>query len=335
MHPPQPLALRPPPVPVPPSPVWAAQAASEPGPSPSLIGAAAQSGMCGVMDSVKRFQGELLRPYGFHSRSLETSVGRVRILEAGDCSKGPTWVYFHGFASEAVDYGPLLKRMQRHCGRMVVVDLPGHGMSPCPPGGVGPDTLVQASEDILRICTNSNERVVLVGNSMGGLGAVRMAHKFRNRVDGLVLMSPAGAPTSPQEMDELMERFNLTSYQSALAFIDKLFINGNRLREIYAAGVWAHMNRPHLQALLHTYRTYPPVSAAELQDLPPTLLIWGDGDNFLPRSNRDFFVKNLPADRTTLVTEASFSHSPYLDRAGEVADVMLTWGRQQVGLVTE
>lgn len=297
---------------------------------PGIVGSAAQSGMCGVMDAVKRFQGDMLRPYGFRSRLMSTSVGSLRILEAGDCTRGPTWVFFHGFASEAVDYGPLLKRLKRHCGRIVVVDLPGHGQSPAPVGGLSPDSLIQASEEILRLCTNSNERVVLVGNSMGGLGAIRMAQRFRHRVEGLVLMSPAGAPTSPVEMDALMERFHLPTYQSALEFIDKLFINGNRIREIYALGVWAHMNRPYLQALLRTYRSYPPCTPAELQNMPPTLLIWGDGDNFLPRSNRDFFERHLNA---VAVTDASFSHSPYLDRAGAVADVMLTWARQQPGLV--
>ena len=286
-----------------------------------------------LVDLVKYLEGAVLRLHGFRSRWIPTGHGPMHVLEAGCHANGPTWVFIHGFGSRAAEWAPLLRRWRPHCGRILVVDLLGHGRSTVPAAGMHAQVLIEAGEEALRSVLAPGEKCTLVGNSMGGLGAVRMAQCLPEAVHGMVLISPAGAPMSPTEMGTLLQVFAIKSYAQALHFVDKLFIHGVGLRSFMALGAWAHITRPHLRSLLSVYPNYPAFTPQELQCMPPTLLIWGDKDHFLPASARDFFVNALPRARTQVEIPADFGHSPHLGRSHEVAQVMLAWARKHPSLV--
>ena len=284
---------------------------------------ATHAAMLKLIGGVSATKAMLLGRKGFVQHRVATSVGPVQVFEAWGGGQGPTWVFLHGFASQATDWYPLLVRMLPYCRRIIAIDLPGHGRSPVPARGLIAETMTPAMCDAILDRLNAPEvsadpvarNCVLVGNSMGGLGAIRVAQHAADRVVGLVLVSPAGAPMQQPEMDALLALFDLRDIRSALRFIDKLYVNGCSARYLSALAALAHLNRPHLQDLLKLYRQYTFIRAEELYDLPQTLLIWGDEDTFFPPSSRNFYCRSLQPEKTEVVTPARFGHTPFLIRA--------------------
>ena len=73
--------------------------------------------------------------------------------------------------------------------RLIAWDYPGHGLSDDGPGIVEPDSLAAFALRFLDAL--GIERALLVGNSLGGTIAIRMAGLAPGRVAGLVLAAPA------------------------------------------------------------------------------------------------------------------------------------------------
>jgi pimeloyl-ACP methyl ester carboxylesterase len=111
----------------------------------------------------------------------------TRYFTAGNVE--PTLVLIHGVGDSAADWlwvMPTLAQRQR----VLAVDLPGHGKSGKSKGDYSLDFLTQFVGDFLT--TVGVERAVLVGNSLGGLLALRLALLNSEQVVSLVLVDSAG-----------------------------------------------------------------------------------------------------------------------------------------------
>lgn len=98
-------------------------------------------------------------------------------------------VHVHGFAVSGRYLLPTAAALADRA-TAYVPDLPGHGASP---GPRPPLSIPHLSEALLRTLDALGlERVVLVGNSMGGPVSLEAAHQAPERVAGIVLASPAG-----------------------------------------------------------------------------------------------------------------------------------------------
>src|SRR5262249_26968978 len=132
-------------------------------------------------------------------------VRGVSLLEAE--GRGTlTLVLLHGLGSRGADYLPLLARLRPYARRLIAPDFPGHGASPLTRTfdiATSTGTLVEALAEAI------DERAIVYGNSLGGFAAIRFAATHPDRVAGLFLASPAGAPSSAQDF---------ARFQSALRF---------------------------------------------------------------------------------------------------------------------
>ena len=139
-----------------------------------------------------------------------------------------------------------------------------------------------------------------------------------DRVRGLILISPAGAHSTSDEAEEIRSVFAVPSHRAALDFVDRLFPEKNVLRHLYALGVRSKFRRPIMQRLLSALEQemLPPDALSDL--VMPTLVIWGLADRILPKSHRDFFFRHMPA-HTRFEEPKDFGHTPFLDRADELA----------------
>jgi pimeloyl-ACP methyl ester carboxylesterase len=127
-------------------------------------------------------------PARLRLETIETTYGPIATAQAG---RGPMLLAVHGLGGTKASFLPTLALMQR-THRVVAIDLPGFGDSVKPLrapfdaryfAGVLCDLL-----DGLEI-----ERTHLVGNSMGGRIALELALTCPERVERLVLLSPAMA----------------------------------------------------------------------------------------------------------------------------------------------
>jgi len=119
----------------------------------------------------------------------------------GAMGRGPTIVLVHGLGSDYDDWLPTARDLARDH-RVVLVELPGHGITPM----AAPFTLEQASLALDRAIAEESPHapVVLVGHSIGGLVAAFEAKRAPQRVRELVLVETALAPQSTKaETDTL------------------------------------------------------------------------------------------------------------------------------------
>ncbi|HXQ43839.1 MAG TPA: alpha/beta hydrolase [Acidimicrobiales bacterium] len=119
--------------------------------------------------------------------------GRIHVVERG---QGPPLVLLHGFMLTSAIWVHQLRDLADHH-RIVAVDLRGHGQS-LP--GSSPPGIGRLASDVRAVMeTLGVENAVVVGHSMGGMVALRLADDLplderRRRVAGIVLVSTTAGP---------------------------------------------------------------------------------------------------------------------------------------------
>jgi pimeloyl-ACP methyl ester carboxylesterase len=114
---------------------------------------------------------------------------RVRVLESGT---GDPVLFMNGIATPGIGMAPLAGRLPGH--RLLIVDLPGHGLS-SPYLWQGAPVREQAVDLIAGVLDGLGiEQVTLVGNALGGLFSLWFALDRPSRIARVVLVGqPAGA----------------------------------------------------------------------------------------------------------------------------------------------
>jgi pimeloyl-ACP methyl ester carboxylesterase len=121
---------------------------------------------------------------GFDERVKTARGARIRWFEGGE---GPPLLLIHGFGGAAWNWTELAPLLPGR--RLLIPDLPGHGASaPLPAPSLAGFADVLA--DLI------DEPVGVVGHSLGGVVALRLAERRPELVRGLVLAAPAGISSS-------------------------------------------------------------------------------------------------------------------------------------------
>jgi len=138
--------------------------------------------------------------------ALHQAFGPPRPPARFAMGRGPTIVLVHGLGSRIQHWLPVARLLARHH-RVVLVELPGHGVSEMP-DPFSFERATQALDEAL--AQESREPVVLVGHSVGGLIAANEALEHPARVRALVLVETALKPQVEGEerraMLEALER---------------------------------------------------------------------------------------------------------------------------------
>ena len=112
-----------------------------------------------------------------------------RVAEATEGTNAPPIVHIHGFAISGRYLEPTAARLASHY-PTYVPDLPGHGYSEKPRRPLDIPELAEALAGYLD--SVGVPRAVVLGNSSGCLVAAEFAHRYPERTEGAVFVSPAG-----------------------------------------------------------------------------------------------------------------------------------------------
>jgi pimeloyl-ACP methyl ester carboxylesterase len=118
--------------------------------------------------------------------TIQTRAGRVAYSELGS---GPILLLLHATLHDSHDFDPIRQPLARHY-RTIAVDWPGHGESDPPDVPAGAPLFADVLEDVVDGLGIS--RAVLIGNSVGGFAAARLALNRPALVAGLVLVNTGG-----------------------------------------------------------------------------------------------------------------------------------------------
>lgn len=110
---------------------------------------------------------------------------RIHLIEKGE---GKPILFVHGLGGWAQHLShPLFPLIDGF--RLVAVDRPGSGRSTRPAGG--PETISEQAAFLMRLAGRLGmEKPLIVGHSMGGAIALRMALDFPGKIAGLALIAP-------------------------------------------------------------------------------------------------------------------------------------------------
>lgn len=258
-----------------------------------------------------------LRRQGFGSRYVHTAHGRVHALVRDGLGHLPPLVLIAGLSSRATHFNRLAPLVSAHSQRVVLLDLPGHGLSDIPTGGLTGLTLQRGV--IAALDQLIDEPAVVFGNSLGGFMALRHALHSPEKVRALVLASPGGAQMDGLRHVEFLERFRLRSHSDALALIDRVFFQSPPgVRQVMAFFARRQLGQRPMRDLINSASVDHLLTVDELSRLQvPVRMLWGESDGVLPRAHREFFRAALPhADWSH---PHDYGHSPFIERPQDLA----------------
>ena len=120
--------------------------------------------------------------------SMDTSVGTISYTDEGS---GPPILLLHATLHDRSDFAPVYAGLAQGR-RILTVDWPGHGTSPLPhdPDHTGAFEFGTVAEEFVDRLDLRN--LAVVGNSIGGTVACRLAITRADRIAGLVVVNGSG-----------------------------------------------------------------------------------------------------------------------------------------------
>lgn len=273
-----------------------------------------------------QLMGLMLFFQGYQSSWIPTQDGQVHVLQAQGQGALPGVVLLHGLGSEAADLYPVFSRLRPHTQELLILDFPGHGRSHYASDGLDVTQLNSNFEQALNQVLAQREPVILWGNSLGGWQALQYAIHHPTRVKALILVSPGGAQTTPEQYQDLKRIFNQEVIHTPEKMIPRIFNQPPLAAGLVAYALQGRYKQPGVRSLVLHFEQKNALQPENLQKLTmPVLLIWGQQDRIL-EGQLPFFKAHLP-EHTTFVEPEHFTHGPYLegDMAEDLHREMLGW----------
>jgi pimeloyl-ACP methyl ester carboxylesterase len=221
----------------------------------------------------------------------------------------PELLLLHGLGDSMAGWarvvGPLSRTYRVH-----LVDLPGHGLSPAPK-----DFRFATLLDPLARYATGLRAPVIVGHSLGGWLATRLALMPGTAARALVLVNPGGAVLAETEwraFRDLLERAD------ARVYLERAFDSAPLALRLFPGEVARAMSSPATRSFLAAVVKEDFLRDADLASLKiPVRIVWGERDRLLPAATLPFFRAHLPAAEIVLLPGAG--HLPHLEAPGELA----------------
>lgn len=275
-----------------------------------------------------------MQPLFEHRLALAGFETRVLELEGA----GPALVLLHGYGDSADTWRPLLDVLAHHGRRAVAVDLPGFGAAARLLAGPVLEQWDSFAAALVRhVAAEDGCDVVLVGNSLGGVVALRAAERELPLV-GVVPIAPAGLEMPRWfhvvERDPVIRSLLAMPVPIPRALLARIVGEAYRRLafatpggvdpRVIAAFAGHHPDRVAVARLLETGRRLLPEITRPPFDFTrtacPVLLIWGTKDRMVSHRGALMLRAGLPDARVELLD--GVGHCPQLEATQRVAELL-------------
>jgi pimeloyl-ACP methyl ester carboxylesterase len=274
----------------------------------------------------------------------------------------PALVFIHGYAASIEHWREAFKSLRGRY-RMYGLDLLGFGYSEKLPGSkvnYSADLWAKQIRDL--VAHKGEERVILVGHSMGGMAAIQCALNYPERVQALVLVDSSGLPDQGKlEVDALnqerkvkrpgfdMLMFNALSAPllgeaaalamsasawAARAGLEQAYWDKSKVTPQLVEQFRAPLRTPgaafsYLAVTRNFTKFQLPLKSGDLK--LPTLIMWGEHDRAMkPEIMLPQWQKLIPQAEVYLVKDAA--HCPQDEKPDDLNARLTEFVEQQIAL---
>lgn len=264
---------------------------------------------------------------GLRRTALWAPTAQVEVVYWAEQSSQPALLLIHPWGLEHSVWSAVAPALDARY-RILTLDLPGHGQSEKVEAAWSVERLAAAVVDLLDDA--GIERVMLVGNSLGGATSLEVARRIPERVTRLVLIGAPGGAHYPEGVRRLARTAATPSSLGTLSPLGwqvglAVGAGRNRYSEAHTRGLlerrtheaeWRAFSRA-APRLLHAVVRYVP----ELDRVTaPALVVHGGWDPLIPASHSEALAQRLP--HGSLVRLEDCGHLPQLECPEELLGVL-------------
>ncbi len=262
-------------------------------------------------------------------RSREVEVGGVTTRAVWTNGEGAPAVLLHGWLDNADTWLAVLDRLSVAGRPAIAYDQPGFGMAPPLGKGSVLEQLVDfAADAIEEAAERAGRKVVVVGNSLGGWVALRVAQQGELPIAGIVPIGPAGIAMAPAffTVDRIPAVSRIIGMPAPVPPAVVRSVAGGLYRRLaFADGASVdqavvdrftrfHVDRPVISERLE----YAKRLRAELDDpfdasaiKVPVTVIWGEQDRLCMPAGAEQLAEAVP--QTKVVMLPGVGHTPQVE----------------------
>ncbi|SEV88354.1 Pimeloyl-ACP methyl ester carboxylesterase [Chitinophaga sp. YR573] len=234
-----------------------------------------------------------------------------------------TYVLVHGAWQAPYVWDAVRTDLVNKGNKVIVVELPGHGSDKTPPHTLSLDVY---RDKVMEAIATVNEKVILVGHSMGGMVITAVAEKIPSKISQLVYIG-AFLPASGQTLADL------TATDPGSKLGASLISSSDQLTlDVKADSLtWLFINdgTPAVkQQVIDNYRAEPAIPLSNKVTL--TDAAFGAVKKVYIKTLKDIVISPtlqdnmIAAAHITTVLTVNTSHSPFLSQPHEVSKLLLS-----------
>ncbi len=272
--------------------------------------------------------------------TVSLPVGDIMVQVAGPSVSGiPALLLLHANPGDSRDFDAVIPALAQES-TVVTIDWPSYGQSTARnPSQVTAEGLVAVAEQVLdALATRGIRRLTIIGNSVGGYVAVRLAQRRETTIASLILVDPGGF--TPQNAvvrafcRQVMGRPAIA--RRLIAPLARAYLGRLRTpsaRATYSRARQVRHHGPQLEVHCALWRSFadpyfdltnisPPLAV-------PTLLIWGRRDPILPAAIDGRRARRAVPHASTVLLPTG--HEPFNERPEAFLDQVVPFLRQHAG----
>jgi 2-hydroxy-6-oxonona-2,4-dienedioate hydrolase len=242
-------------------------------------------------------------------------------------------LFIHGLGSSSLTWGDIPEALSKYF-HTITVDLIGFGKSDKPNADYTIPYFSKFIKSFLRqIGIKDNDKITLIGHSLGGYIALDYAIENKDQVDKLVLIDSSGMLNEPTELLEdylkaALEANYFLRYKKANKVFEELLADASKhlhSKTIAFIGIMDEPGAKHAFESAYTNSTTIMLDLNRLKQIKdiPCLIIWGKNDKLIPPSHAGKFEEAFE-NKDILMVENS-GHSSHVEKPAMVYERIKTF----------
>jgi len=225
----------------------------------------------------------------------------------------------HGWGSNSGRWHKVKELLEKRGVEVFVLDLPGFGKTIPPPKPWGRDDYL--SWIFQKVKERNWEKFNLLGHSFGGGLAVKLATNFSEKIDKLILVSPAIIQRKSIKtylfyyISYLGKKvFSLPSFKILYPLAEKLIYKLAGTKDYYVADGM-------MKETMKKIGKEEPLEMILEKIKIPTLILWGKKDDVLPVKDAYYIKEKIKGSELKIIPKAR--HSPHREAPEELAEIIV------------